>query len=227
MKVSELFENKNEPTWYIVRVKDDAICAGPFSSRREASSKTDQYAWYRKDPSAYSIEHGEMDEDFDGGYDKFKDVKRVTEAKVRTEKAADASARYEKFKKMLAAGVAGVTQQQVDNIKKIADSLWDTEMNAKEKHLVDTHGAEWWELVKKQYPISEEGGEFVVKSKFAIDPDAGKRGPWKFASNGEARDKVQKLIGWLNDGRKRGFGDKDADIQKWIARLDAVDKAKS
>jgi hypothetical protein len=75
MKVSELFENDtNEPAWYIVRVKDDAICAGPFDSRREASSKTEQYAWYRKDPGAYSIEHGVIDPDFDGGFDKFKDV---------------------------------------------------------------------------------------------------------------------------------------------------------
>jgi len=150
-------------------------------------------------------------------------LQELWEGKIKTEKAADASARYEKFKRMLAAGVAGVTQQQVDGIKKIADSLWDSEMGAKEKHLIDTHGAEWWELVKKQYPISDEGGEFIVKSKFAIDPDAGKRGPWRFSSKGEARDKVQKLVGWLNDGRKRGFGDKDEDIQKWLSKLDAAD----
>lgn len=153
-------------------------------------------------------------------------LEELFEAKIRTEKAADASARYEKFKKMLAAGVPGVTQAQVDGIKKIADSLWDTEMSAKEKHLVDTHGAEWWELVRKQYPIAERDGEFVVTSKFAKEPESGKRGPWIFPSKGQARDKVQQLIGWLNDGRKRGFGDKDEDIQKWVAALDAVDKTR-
>lgn len=152
-------------------------------------------------------------------------LNELFEGKIKTEKAADASARYEKFRKMLAAGAPGVTQQQVDGIKKIADSLWDSEMKAREKHLIDTHGAEWWELVKKQYPISQnDDGKFVVTSTVKKWTD-GK--DWPFDYKGEALQKVEQLVSWLHQGRKRGFGDKDADIAKWLEKLDSVDKAKA
>lgn len=148
------------------------------------------------------------------------------EAKQKKETADQASARYEKFKKMLAAGAPGVTQQQVDGIKRIADSLWDDKFRTGEKDLIDVHGAEWWELARKQYPITKADGEFIVKSNFAIDPDSGKRGPWPYESEGQAKDKVVQLVRWLDGGRKKGYGDKDGDIQKWFAKLDAADKAK-
>jgi hypothetical protein len=153
-------------------------------------------------------------------------VNELFEGKVKQETASEASARYEKFKKMLAKGAPGVTQQQVDGIKKIADSLWTSEYKAKEKDLIDVHGAEWWELARKQYPIKKDGNEYVVKSNFAIDPDSGKRGPWTYDNEGQAKDKVFQLVKWLDGGRKKGYGDKDGDIQKWFAKLDSVDKKK-
>lgn len=140
----------------------------------------------------------------------------------KKEKAADASARYEKFKAMLDAGASGVTATQVDGIKKIADSLWDQELKAREKHLVDTHGAEWYELVKKQYPVEKVGDDWVVKSRVREWTD-GKE--WAFNYKAQAVEKVEQLVKWLAQGRKRGFGDKDADIQKWLDKLNEVDAA--
>ena len=145
------------------------------------------------------------------------------EAKAPKLKAADESARYEKLKAMLAAGNPNVTQRMVDGAKASADSLWDLELKAREKNMIDTHGAEWWDLVKKQYPIEQKDGDWVVTSKirdWAQDKD------WPFQYKAQAVEKVQQLVKWLHDGRKRGFGDKDADIEKWVAKLDAVDKAK-
>jgi hypothetical protein len=141
-------------------------------------------------------------------------------------KAPDASAHYEKLKGWLAKGLNGITQRMVDGAKATADSLWDLEFQAKEKDLIDVHGAEWWELARKQYPIKQEGGEFIVSSNFALDPTSGKRGPWPFDSEGQAKDKVVQLVKWLDGGRKKGYGDKDGDIQKWFAKLDAADKAR-
>lgn len=145
------------------------------------------------------------------------------EAKAPKLKAADESARYEKLKGMLAAGHPNVTQRMVDGAKASADSLWDIELKAREKNMIDTHGAEWWDLVKKQYPIEQKDGDWVVSSKIRDWAD-GK--DWPFQYKAQAVEKVQQLVKWLHDGRKRGFGDKDADIEKWVAKLDAVDKAK-
>jgi hypothetical protein len=140
--------------------------------------------------------------------------------------ATGESERYEKLKKMLAAGAGGVTQKMVDGAKASADSLWDLEFKAKEKHLIDVHGAEWWELARKQYPLKQENGMYVVRSKFAKDPNAGVRGPWEYDNEGQAKEKVIQLVKWLDGGRKKGHGDVDSDIAKWVAALDAVDKAK-
>lgn len=142
----------------------------------------------------------------------------------KTEKASDATARYEKFKKMLDAGHPGTTQQQVDGIKRIADALWDNELQAREKNMIDKHGAEWWELVEKQYPmVQNDKGEWVVSSKVRDWAD-GK--DWPFDYKAQAVEKVEKLVNWLHQGRKRGFGDKDADIEKWLDKLNSVDKTK-
>lgn len=145
--------------------------------------------------------------------------------KAKKETPEQASARYEKFAKMLAAEAPGVTQQQVDGIKKIADSLWDEKFTAKEKNLIGKHGVEWYELVKKQYPVAKnDDGDWVVSSKIR-DWAEGK--DWPFQYKAQALEKVEQLVRWLADGRKRGFGDKEADVEKWIAKLDAADKSKA
>jgi hypothetical protein len=144
-------------------------------------------------------------------------------SKQKQETAAEAWARYAKFKRMLELGNPGVTQQQVDGIKRVANSISDTEMKAHEKHMIDTHGADWWELVKKQYPIKEVDGMYVVNSEIV---DRKKEKQWEFYHKSQAHEKIEQLAKWVSDGRKRGFGDKEHDIEKWTAKLDALDKAK-
>ena len=148
----------------------------------------------------------------------------LQELKPSKETAAEASARYEKFKKMFAAGVAGVTQHQLDGIKAKVDSLWDSEMGAKEKNMIDTHGADWWELVQKQYPITEQGNKWLVTSEIRDWHDAH---VWEFDSKYQAKEKVIQLAKWISQARNRGFGDRDADVEKFTAKLDALDKAKA
>lgn len=154
-------------------------------------------------------------------------VSELLEGKAVKQTAASASAHYEKLKGWLEKGLNNVTQRMVDGAKAHADSLWNDEFKASEKDLIDKHGADWWELAKKQYPAKQENGMWVVRSNFALDPDSGKRGPWEFPGQWQAMDKVVQLVKWLDGGRKKGYGDKNVDVQKWFDRLDAVDLNKA
>jgi putative lipase involved disintegration of autophagic bodies len=145
----------------------------------------------------------------------------LTEDRAPKMKASDASAHYETLKRMLEKGNPNVTQRMVDGAKANADSLWDTELIAKEKRIVDTHGAEWWELVKKQYPIIQRDGDWVVTSKIRSWTE---NKEWPFQYKAQAVQKVQQLVDWIHQGRKRGYGDKDLDLEKWIDELNSVDK---
>lgn len=147
----------------------------------------------------------------------------VSEGKMVKQTAADASAHYEKMKRMFDAGNPGVTQRMLDGLKANADSMWDTELKAREKSIIGAHGSEWYELVQKQYPIEQRDKEWVVTSKVKSWADDKE---WKFDYKAQAVEKRQQLIRWLQQGRKRGFGDEEADIEKWVAKLNAVDKAK-
>jgi hypothetical protein len=66
------FDPTDTPKWYIVRKKDDAVSAGPYDSQRAAVADTKRLQWY--DASKYDIAEGVVDGDFEGGYDKFKDL---------------------------------------------------------------------------------------------------------------------------------------------------------
>lgn len=79
MNLKELHESADDevdltdvPKWYIVRKSDDAISAGPYDSRKEAVVDSKYKQWY--DAAKYDVAEGIMDPDFDGGYDKFKDL---------------------------------------------------------------------------------------------------------------------------------------------------------
>lgn len=130
-------------------------------------------------------------------------------------KARDAWDHYEKVKQMAEKGQ--MTQRQVDGALATAKSLMDTEMAAREKSFLDKHGgSDWWELARKQYPIEElSGGGFRVKSE-AKEWKNDKN--WEFDYKVQAMEKIEQLVKWLNQNRKRGFGDKDVDLDKFYAK---------
>jgi len=63
-----------EYAWYIVRVKDDAVGAGPFSTLPQARSASERYQWYNEND--YSIDFGACDDD-NNFHDAPKDVPRT------------------------------------------------------------------------------------------------------------------------------------------------------
>ena len=147
---------------------------------------------------------------------------KLNEDRAPKMKAVDASLHYEKLKKMFDAGNPSITQRMLDGSKANADSLWDSELKAKEQHIISKHGNEWWELVKKQYPIINSGNSWVVTStvkKWADNKE------WEFEHKSQAVEKVLKLVAWVYQNRKRGFGDMDSDIQKWLDKLTSADKS--
>jgi hypothetical protein len=69
MKLAELLaESEDKPQWYIVRLKDDAISAGPFDTK-PSDMQVMTYQWYNN--REYSVEFGISDEN-----DTFKEVKQ-------------------------------------------------------------------------------------------------------------------------------------------------------
>jgi hypothetical protein len=60
----------NAPSWYVVRVKDDAIAAGPFD-KRPGDATLRSYQWYKQ--NEYTVEFGTIDETNDD-FDKFKEA---------------------------------------------------------------------------------------------------------------------------------------------------------
>lgn len=127
-------------------------------------------------------------------------------------KPADAWAHVEKIKSMMAKGT--MTQRQLDGAIQQAESIETTYWKGREKAFNDKHaGSDWWELAKKQYPIEEMGnGTYRVKSEARLWK-AGK--DWDFDHKAQAMEKIEKLVKWLDQNRKRGFGDKDFDIEKF------------
>jgi hypothetical protein len=66
------FDPTDTPKWYIVRKSDDAVSGGPYDSQKAALADRGRLKWY--DASKYDIAEGVIDGDFEGGYDKFKDL---------------------------------------------------------------------------------------------------------------------------------------------------------
>ena len=56
-----------EYAWYIVRVKDDKIGAGPYDTRMQAHNATERFQWYNG--SDYDVSFGSVDDD-----DNFRDA---------------------------------------------------------------------------------------------------------------------------------------------------------
>jgi hypothetical protein len=71
--------------------------------------------------------------------------------------------------------------------------------------------SDWWQLALLNYPLSNDGRLWRVTSIARTRDDAMF---WEFDHKYEAIEKIQKLVGWLNDGRNRGFGDREADVER-------------
>lgn len=101
----------------------------------------------------------------------------------------------------------------IKNIEAKANAGLDAEMAAKEKSFLEKHeGSDWWELAKKQYPITETNDGFVVTSKI-VDREHDKQ--WSFSHKYLAMAKVEQLVHWVHSNRHRGFGDVDVDLERW------------
>lgn len=149
-------------------------------------------------------------------------IEILTEKAV-TMKPVDAWAHVEKVKQMLTRGQ--MTKQQLDGAIKQAESIETTYWKARETVLTSKwEGAEWWELAKKQYPIVQTSDGWKVTSEAKLWK-GGK--DWEFSYKAQAMEKVEKLVKWLNQNRKRGFGDKEADIEKFIVKYGNNDSKKS
>jgi hypothetical protein len=124
----------------------------------------------------------------------------------------------EKMKRQFAINPSPLLETTIANLARTAKSLMDSEMAAKEKNFLEKHtGSDWWELAKKQYPITQrEDGAYVVTSE-ARDWEDTK--DWTFNYKYEAFAKVEKLVNWLHDGRvRKGYGSIEADLEKFHAK---------
>lgn len=67
-------QDDNKAAWYVVRLKDDAISAGPFDTK-PGDSQLKQYQWYIAKPNDYDVAFGIVDEAHTA-FDKFKEVEK-------------------------------------------------------------------------------------------------------------------------------------------------------
>jgi len=127
----------------------------------------------------------------------------------------------EKLRKMQAANPTVERAAQIEKMKIVADSLMDSEMAAKLKSFEAKHqGADWWQIMEANYPVikDEARNSWVVTSKAREWENAPE---WEFHYKYDALAKVQQLVRWIADGRRRGFGDVETDLEKFHAKFAA------
>lgn len=74
-------------------------------------------------------------------------------------------------------------------------------------------GSDWWEEIKLLYPIVETEASFVVTS-LARDWNPESEKEWAFADKWQALAKVEQLVKWLDENRRRGHGCTDKDMTR-------------
>lgn len=129
------------------------------------------------------------------------------------ETPASLARNLEDSKRRLAAAIPGtqafdILQSAVQSIEKRFHASCTERM---ETFLEREGSSDWWQLALFNYPLSNDGRIWRVTSIARVRGDAM---VWEFDHKYEAIEKIQKLIGWLNDGRNRGFGDRDADVER-------------
>lgn len=55
-------QDDNKAAWYVVRLKDDAISAGPFD-KKPGDSVLNQHEWYRSNRHDYDVVFGIVNDD--------------------------------------------------------------------------------------------------------------------------------------------------------------------
>ena len=136
--------------------------------------------------------------------------------KMKVETSAEMFARGEKLKRLAELNPLNtIVAQAYPKVLAKAEELQTAERTAKGMkfyyRLHGATGAEWLELIRTQYPISEVSGKFIVTSK-AREWEEGKF--WEFDCKWLEYEKVSRLVGWLDEGRDRGFGSREADIAR-------------
>lgn len=126
-----------------------------------------------------------------------------------------------RLRKMYEVNPTELLKTTIENTKRRADSMMDDEMAAKLKNFEDKHqGAEWWSLMEKLYPVAQDGdGVWIVTS---IARDWTENPEWAFGYKYDALEKVRQLVLWKHLDRKRGFGDKDVDMDRVTEKLNAA-----
>lgn len=106
----------------------------------------------------------------------------------------------------------------IENTERLANSLLDSEMAVKLKNFEAKHvGSDWWEVMAQNYPVTfnDERQAWVVTSN-AKDWEETK--DWEFTYKYDALEKVRQLVCWVNTARKRGFGDREQDLERFYAK---------
>lgn len=86
-------------------------------------------------------------------------------------------------------------------------------MNEGELELQMKYGADWWESVKLMYPmIRNEDGTITVISEAANWNEEKSFGP--YTHKYDAMEKIEKLVFYKNQDRKRGVGCRDKDMER-------------
>lgn len=134
--------------------------------------------------------------------------------KMKIETSAEMFARAEKLKRSAELNPLNtIAAEAYPKVLARAQETLTTELKEKGKkfyaRLLAGIGEDWYELIKTQYPVSEVSGKFVVTSE-ARDWDKS----WEFDCKWLAYEKVSKLVGWLDEGRDRGYGSREADIAR-------------
>lgn len=140
--------------------------------------------------------------------------------KMKTLTAAEMFATLEKHKRNYAVAPTELLRQTIENLTRNANAKLTDEMGKRQKNFESKYaGSTWWEMCMKLYTITEQNGEFVVES-MAREWEEEKK--WAFTFKVEAMEKVEQLVKWKDLDRKRGFGDRDQDIEKITDKLNAM-----
>lgn len=111
-----------------------------------------------------------------------------------------------------------------ENVKTRAEALLTSELKIKGQRFEAKHeGSDWWDTVKLMYPVTRtEEGKWRITSE-ARDWNGEK--VWEFDDKYLAIEYIERLIQWKHADRKAGFGDRDADIERVLAKQAAKEQA--
>jgi hypothetical protein len=130
----------------------------------------------------------------------------VNEAKTKEETAEATFLRYNSLKKSHA------DPALLAKVLALATSKMNERFNTRKRNLDAQFGGEgWWEDCKKMYKIEEQGNKWVITSN-ARDWKQTKE--WELDTHYEAIEKLDKLIMYKANDRKKGVGSVDKDYER-------------